>query len=333
MKNIEVKQSIFLSSKSLAVFTLLFNLIWIFQGVDIKDNGMHVANQFFLSKGYLSLPTPFAIFSDIIGGLWLHGISFYSLVWVRCGYLLLITLCSLLSYSVLSYYFPVKRVWIACVATAIFVPATNTLISINYDTFPAFLICLIIFLVHKALISRPLSFWFCCYTSLSGFAFGLLIFSRLPALLGVFAGILVVVYSIILKARPITILYTILTFIFGMIVSAAISFILLDIYGLNNDLINFFNDYLNQSVVKNKGAHGSESLLKMYFSDFTKFVLVIAVVFFTYAYFLSHLISKIGKSSTFSIFSGFAFSCAGIIRLSMAFVMVYPIKKVTLINQ
>jgi len=304
MKHIKVKQSIFLSSRSLVLITFLLNLIWIFQGVDIKDNGTHITNQYILSKGYLCFPTPFAIFSDIIGGLWLHGISLHSLIWVRCGYLLLVTLCSFLSYSVLSYYFPFKRVWIACIATAIFVPATNTLFSINYDTFPAFLLCIIIFLVHKALISRPLSFWFCCYTSLSGFAFGILIFSRIPSLLGVFAGILVVGYSIILKARPITILYTIFTFILGMMVSAAISFIILDIYGFNNELLVFFNQYLNISVVNNAGAHGSVSLMKMYFRDFTKFVLVISVCFFTLIYFLSHLIYKIGKASTFSIFSG-----------------------------
>lgn len=307
MKHIKEKQSVLFSSKSLVLFTFLFNLIWVFQGIDIKDTGIHVANQNLLlplSSEFISSLTFLTFLSDLVGGLWLHSIDFSSMLWVRLGYLLLISLCSLLSYSVLSYYFSSKKVWISCAATAIFIPSTNLLSSINYDTFPSLIICIIIFIVHKITVSRSQSFWFYFYIFLAGFVFTILVFSRIPAVVGIIAGILVVIYALLVKTRSLTIVSAIAWFIFGMILSAAIFIAIIKISGIYNQLISGFSEFLLGSSSEDLESHSIGSLLKIYFNDFAKFVVVISVIFIGFIYFFSFILVKIGKVSTFTIFLG-----------------------------
>ena len=88
-----------------------YQVVWIWQGVDVTDLGFHLTNQADL---YHNHPKPLQsaclyALTDIIGGGWLELIGEPSVIWARLGGVLVISCSALLSFLIWVRFFPFDR--------------------------------------------------------------------------------------------------------------------------------------------------------------------------------------------------------------------------------
>jgi hypothetical protein len=305
-KQKRLKENILFSAASLVLITFLFNLIWIFQGIDIKDTGIHVANQMMalpLNAESIRLIS-LTFLTDLLGGLWLRVLDYPSMIWVRMGGLMLIGLCTLLSFSVLKNYFPVKRAWQACAAAAVFIPASSLFFTINYDTLPAFLICLNIYVMHRALMAGPESSSRRLFIFLSGLVYIFMVFARTPSLVGIMAGFLVLFYALFVGVEIKKLLINSGFFIAGILTGILFFVLFLKLQGINEAYFSLLVSNLFGRSSEEMGSHSPLNLLKIYSYDFFKFVVPISIVFFGLVYLASRFAGKVGLSITLSVSAG-----------------------------
>ena len=89
--------------------------------------------------------------TDFFGGMWLNIIQGPSLVWARTGGVLLYSLNAVLVYSILSSYFPGRRAFMAVLVCSLLATIRPGINIIDYYTFPAFLLNMMVWLIHKRL--------------------------------------------------------------------------------------------------------------------------------------------------------------------------------------
>lgn len=148
--NIIRKFEIYLNTYSVFLLSFLFHLPLIFQGLDVIDEGYHLTHQMasFASEVDVDHVSLMYFLSDFAGGFWLNLISKPCLLWARIGGLLLISINSSTIFSILSIYFERRKAFAAVLITALFITMRSGYI-IDYYSFPAFLLCLQLWLLNQ----------------------------------------------------------------------------------------------------------------------------------------------------------------------------------------
>lgn len=163
----------------------IINTLLILQGLDITDTGFHLAYQYFLISDFSSIiqnANATCIFTNFIGGIWLHIFPYPSLIWARIGGILLLSFTSLFTYFTLIRFFEKKESFLAVFASTMLISSLYYLKLIDYYSFPAFLSVLILYFFSRSFFfnQKKISRIDCI---IFGILFFLLIISRISALL------------------------------------------------------------------------------------------------------------------------------------------------------
>ena len=133
-----------------------FHCVWQFQGLDVTDPGYHLYNQVQAVSGRpeAHVVMPVVLLTDVVGGAWLRIAGEPNLLWVRLGGVLLFSLNALLAYKILATHFPGKQVFLAVLASAVFITMRSR-VQIEYFTFPALLVNLELLVLNRLLRAPP----------------------------------------------------------------------------------------------------------------------------------------------------------------------------------
>jgi len=284
---------------SLFGIVFLFNLMLIFQGLDVTDFGYHLTNQITLvtsSDDGIST-SPMIILSDFVGGLWLILIGNPSVLWARLGGVLLLGCNAALVYSILSSYFQKQRVFVVVLISTLFLTMHSS-IYIHYFTFPAFLLILELWIFNKILQEKQGSKSRVIWSFLLGFMTIPVILSRFTLILIFVIPLLFIAYYHICRRDPSDAYGLAVPVILGVIFSAILFAIIFWYLGILNDYIMPIVSTLAESAggemaTVNK-SHGMVSLIRGYLVDYL-IVFIGAGVVLAGLYILSLVNDKYGR--------------------------------------
>jgi hypothetical protein len=94
---------------------------------------------------------PMIFLTDFFGGMWLHISHGPSLLWARIGGVVLYSLNAVIIYSILSSYFPRRRTFVTVLICSLLITMRPGINIIDYYTFPAFLLNMMVWFLHKRL--------------------------------------------------------------------------------------------------------------------------------------------------------------------------------------
>lgn len=189
----------YINSVTLFIVLFLFHLLWIFQGLDVTDNGYHLTNQVLAFSGHAD-KTPIMIFlADYMGGLWLSLAGSPNLIWARLGGVLIFCLTAQISYHVLSTLFDKKKVFYTVTISTMLITMTIPTVIIDYYSFPALLMNIGLFFLHQLWSSVNAPKKSNIYSFLVGFIAVPIVLSRFPLIMILFVPFIVVVYYLITK--------------------------------------------------------------------------------------------------------------------------------------
>ncbi|MRR36271.1 hypothetical protein EG829_16665, partial [bacterium] len=250
---------------STAVFFAL--LPFIFQGLDVTDTGMSLSVQVEAFRSHVDLERifPLIYLSDFFGGMWLSVINRPSLLWARIGGILLYSANAAIVFSIVSGYFRRERAFLVVFVSSFFLTMRYGIDIINYNTLPAFLLTVELWLFHKALAAPEDS----AKSHLLGFLMGLLslpvILSRVSLATVVICPVVLMVVAFLIKRHRIGRAVRFLMFSsLGFMISAAVMGLLYWQIGL---LEHGPVDFLARPIeaLTAKGAHHSpDSLVSLY---------------------------------------------------------------------
>ncbi|MCJ7740862.1 hypothetical protein MUP32_06160, partial [Candidatus Microgenomates bacterium] len=131
----------------------LYQLLWIWQGVDLSDTGWDLTKQWLVFNGGAATQLDMVFGSSFVGGLWNSLIPGNYLIWAYFGPVVLHSFIALILYLILASHFEKKLSFFAVLAITPLL-LTPIIKVLNYNDMPAFFFLLIIFLVNKAYLSE-----------------------------------------------------------------------------------------------------------------------------------------------------------------------------------
>lgn len=255
----------------IAVF--LFHLVWIFQGLDVEDTGVHLMHQVaaFSTDIVPAGLSGMSFLTNFVGGMWLKLISVPSIPWARLGGILVFSLNALISYKILSMYFDSRRVFlIVFTSAALITPMDVTLL--HYYSFPALLLTLELFVLNKLLNTGVDSRAFRIYSVLLGFMTVPIILARFPLIFIVFVPVILLSYCLIIKKGAAKAIRSAPYVIFGVFASAVILALFYRSIGFLDTYMGSTARSIGGSVAKgSRGGwrgYGMLWLLKLYALDY-----------------------------------------------------------------
>lgn len=175
---------IFVHAAATATATFVYCMMWIWQGLDLADEGFNLTNQWLIwdfPENYYF--TPYWL-SDYLGGFWLRIHPSGGLLWARIGWAVTMAACALTSTYLVQLSMPGRVCAFYCFATSVIVQqGTQTLIT--YNTLPPLLAILFLISYLHALSASGRQERI-LLTILAGTLLGLGPFTRLPYLLLLF---------------------------------------------------------------------------------------------------------------------------------------------------
>ncbi|MCX5829573.1 MAG: hypothetical protein NTV58_16500 [Deltaproteobacteria bacterium] len=215
----------YINSFTLFTVLFLFHLLWIFQGIDVTDNGFHLTNQVLAFSGHGDKTLIMIFLSDYIGGAWLSLAGSPNLIWARLGGVLIFCLTAQISYHMLSTLFDKKRVFYIVIISTILITMTIPTFIIDYYSFPALLMNIGLFFVYQLWNSENDPKKSNIYSFLVGFIAVPIILSRFPLIM-IFLIPFIVVVSYRLTKQSIAALsniakYSLLGFAIALVIFTA----------------------------------------------------------------------------------------------------------------
>jgi hypothetical protein len=288
-----------LNAYSLFLFIFLFHLIFIFQGLDLTDFGYHCTNQ--ISAVTFPIHSDafqqFYFFTDFIGGIWLSIPGSPNVVWARLGGILLISMISVIVYSILCNYFRKDIVFVVVFSSSVFVTMHTFFNIINYNLFPAFLVIVEIFLIDKLMNCKDDLIKSKIIAFFIGFMTVPIIFSRFPLLLLLIIPITIIGYFLVIKEKIQR--YGLWLYFMGLGLLLSL-FLFICFYSYIGILTNYmqimpsiFNDSLSGTSTIIQG-HSVYGLFSLYLSEYQKvfFDMIYVALFFGIFYSLFRLKKK-----------------------------------------
>jgi len=189
----------YFNAYTIFVLVFLFNIVWIFQGLDVTDHGFHLTNQVRAFDSHSAGEFSAMWFlTDFVAGMWLRIINRPSVLWARLGGVLLVSLNASLSYSILSVHFDRRKVFPIVFVSTLFIAMTGTSL-IHYYTFPSLLVLLGL-LFFNQMLNKPIeSISFRLHSFLVGFIAIPIILARFPLILIIFIPVLLILDYLITK--------------------------------------------------------------------------------------------------------------------------------------
>lgn len=121
------------------VAILAYCVVWIWQGLDITDEGFSLTNHLLIANGGGRYVYGMVWLSDWVGGAWLRLIGDPGLIGARLGWALMMAATGLVAYWVLTAYFSWLASALSVIATAVAVNYGSGMI-INYNYVPALIL-------------------------------------------------------------------------------------------------------------------------------------------------------------------------------------------------
>lgn len=261
---------------TLFLFSTLFHLLFVFQGVDVTDTGWILNNQVNAFNAHVNVDRiiPKTFLTDFFGGMWLRILPGPNLLWSRIGGVFLCSLNTVIVFSILSVYFERKRTFIIVFISSLFVTMRSGIYPINYDSFPVFLLNVQVLLFHNLIMAPSHSRKADILSFLIGFMTIPIILSRLSLVL-IFLSPLVMILSYVITGKKLyRALRTVVLSFSGFVCSTAFFGFLYWQLGLfDSGIINFFTEEI-LAITARGGHHDIRILSALY----ARHILIMATI-------------------------------------------------------
>jgi len=274
--NISIKKyDQFLNSYLMFTIVFLYNLLFIFQGLDLSDFGYHMTNQVFsfTISPEIKYIEPTIYLTDFIGGMWLSLIGHPNVLWARLGGVLLVALNAAIIFSILKNYFEQRNVFFVVFVSSIFI-TTHPQMYIHYFTFPAFLFNIELLVFNQVILSDSGSKKSKIYSFFLGLMAIPIILSRVSLILIFIIPVLFFIYIHVRKKEVMCLEKITSPTIIGIFFSGILFGLFFRYLGILNDLFSNIIGTLVFSAtnVTNKtsymaSGHSMVSLIDAYISD------------------------------------------------------------------
>jgi hypothetical protein len=227
------------------LFIFVFQLVFIFQGVELSDEGFIATYYQEIFKNPESVQYNFMFWlTGIIGGLYYKLFPFLGLWGLRLGGVIVTTSTAILVYNLLKKHLNNNylKLGLFLVVTAL----NNDIKELNYNNLSAFIYVVVISYLYKGLKGNSNGKFFIC-----GILVGMNVFIRLPNLLGIGLVFAILYYGYIEKNNFKSITKQVLFFLAGTLVSTAA--ILLLIY-----FVGHWDIFMNALQVVYKMGKGNQ---------------------------------------------------------------------------
>lgn len=263
----------------LFIIIFIFELIFIFQGIDVTDTGYCLVNQVSAFSFPVELnsldPTelisvdPMIFLTDFIGGFWLSLIDKPSLLWARLGGVLVFALNAAIIFSILSNHFERKKVFIAVLVSTIFLTCWPGYYILDYYYIPAFLINIEFWIMNKVIMQRGENRF---HNFLLGFMVIAIVLSRIPLFLIASIPIALFVYSLIKGVNLRIYRIKAIPFFLGILFAALFFGIIYWILGVWNGFFLYIFSQIFDSISGNTAyidqTYTMYSLIRTYLFDY-----------------------------------------------------------------
>jgi hypothetical protein len=290
-------------------FLFLFQVLFIFQGIDISDEGFHSTfyQQIFNNPQTVEYNFMYWL-SGIIGGAWLKLFPEYGLIGLRLGGIMLNMLAVIATYRLLKNY--INGVYLKLGLLIIVLLNGAAVKDINYNNISAFFFVIAIISLTTGLKKNKLFNLF-----LAGAFISLAAFSRLANISGL-ALIIVIVYSgFFTFIRSITYqVKQIVIFISGFILTTILVLGVMKMmghFGLFMDSVKLLKDMAGSSET----THGITRLVKLMMEDYTTAVFKRALPVCIIVLFYLTIINQIKSNPGLSKFIKYFFSTVFILLI------------------
>jgi hypothetical protein len=260
-----------INAKLFFVTLLLFQILFIFQGLDFADEGFHSTFYQQIYNEPESVQYNFMYwFSGILSGAWLSLFPKAGLLWLRIGGVLLTTLTAVASYQLLKKY--INTGYLKLGLLFILLMNCASVKDLNYNNISALLAVFTVLFLFKGLKNRQLMPFF-----LSGLFLSLATFTRLSNAAGLSLAA-VIVYSGFFIIRK-TIVWQLKQLIFfaggfGITTLAVIG--IMKLIGHYNIFMNCLG-LLNNMAKSQEGNYGLMHLIKLILSEYVVAVFKLAL--------------------------------------------------------
>lgn len=255
----------------IAIFfiTYILNTLFIFQGIDLFDTGVHLTHQIAATLFPIELGDtwPVIFLTDLIGGTWLRFINGPSLIWARLGGVLVTSINAIIIFSILSNYFDRNKVFFATIICTLFITTTSALNIIDYYTFPALLINISAWLFNKILIENIGSIKSYIYGFLFGFMFVPIILSKFTLISVLLIPTCLIIYNKFSEYRIVGIKNICLPAFVGLTSAIILFYIFYEDIGVSSDYTKYILYTIIDYVINNpgsSGAHPMKGMLSVY---------------------------------------------------------------------
>jgi hypothetical protein len=252
----------------------LYQIPFIFQGLDFADEGMHATFYRWIFDDPRSVQYCFMYwFSGIIGGAWVKLFPSFGLLGIRFAGVLTTTFTIILAFNLLKRYLnPVPLMWGLFLALAL---NSNFPYGLYYDNLSALFFIITLWLLFYGLLKNKFINFF-----LSGIFVALSIFTRIPNLLEVGLILLILYYGFVIKNNFKLQVKQIFLFLAGIIFCSGVIIFLMKASGQYDLFVG------NMKLVAKMGAspentHGVKALIKCFLHQYpsTLGVAILGVIF------------------------------------------------------
>ena len=219
-------------SYKIILFTVVFGYltIWIWQGIDLTDSGMHLTKQWMVFNGGVENQLDIVFGVSFIGGLWNSIIGGNYLIWAYFGSVLINSLSVLLVYLILCNFFNWRITFIAVLSITplLVVPTIKVL---NYNDIPLFLFLGVIYFMNRSLLAGSLKISN-LFIIASGVVYSIAIITRLTLIIFILFPIILIIYNLYFRDLRIRWFKKSLFFVAGLFLGLSVIFLILYKYGL-----------------------------------------------------------------------------------------------------
>ena len=282
------------------VFTCVLAIysLWIWQGVDLTDEGFHLTNQWMAVEHPASYEVGPAWLSDVLGGLWLSATRGLGLLGARLGWALCMALTAASAFVCIRRYFPtgLSAFSVICAGMAL---GFHGVAVLDYNAIPAFfLITGIASFLSADSKARNKEHWI-PMACLAGAMLGLGVASRFPLIVALLVPFMPPMVRTVRSDDTMEKTWRVCLFVF----SAAVATLLLTVIGLwmTGDARDWLSS-LARAVTSTEGSHAPTNLLAFYYANGVR-------------YFRSGIRLLIGSSIAAAAFAAFV-RCKGLCRLA-----------------
>jgi len=172
----------------------LYQLLWIWQGVDLSDTGWDLAKQWMVFNGGAATQLDMIFGSSFVGGLWNSIVPGNYLIWAYLGPVVLHSFIALILYSILASHFEKKISFFAVLAITPLL-LTPIIKVLNYNDIPVFFFLLMIFFINKAYLSERAKLKI-LYLTTAGIFYSIAVMCKFVLIAFIFFPVVIILYNI-----------------------------------------------------------------------------------------------------------------------------------------